>query len=206
VLDLETTGLDPKVHEIISFATVHVDQGRVRLDDAGYQFVRPHRMPNRETILIHGLREADLADAPPLADVLDGLLDALAGKALVAHVATIEERFLGAALDEGGITLINPIVDTATLAAELFRLRGQGAAPLELARLANALGLPSHRPHEADGDALTTAQVFLALATHLDAFSPQTVGSLAELRGRGQPGSRLRRVRRRLATAFARKR
>ena len=38
--------------------------------------------------------------------------------------------------------------------------------------------LPAHRPHTADGDALTTAQVFLALATHLDALEPQTVGSL----------------------------
>jgi hypothetical protein len=27
------------------------------------------------------------------------------------------------------------------------------------------MGLPSHRPHVAEGDALTTAQVFLALAT-----------------------------------------
>lgn len=203
MIDLETTGLDPTVHEIISFATVHVDQGRVRLDDAGYQLVRPDRMPSRETILIHGLREADLADAPPLADVLDGLLEALTGRALVAHVASIEERFLGAALDEGGIRLINPIVDTATLAAELFRLRGQGPAPLELTRLANALGLPSHRPHEADGDALTTAQVFLALATHLDQLSPQTVGSLAELRDRRQPGSRLRHSLRRLRRRFA---
>jgi len=44
--------------------------------------------------------------------------------------------------------------------------------------MARALGLPVHRPHHADGDALTTAQVFLALATHLDVLERQTVGSL----------------------------
>jgi DNA polymerase III epsilon subunit-like protein len=44
--------------------------------------------------------------------------------------------------------------------------------------MARALGLPAHRPHHADGDALTTAQAFIALATHLDRFTPQTVGSL----------------------------
>ena len=38
-----------------------------------------------------------------------------------------------------------------------------------------------HRPHAADGDALTTAQVFLALANRLDKREPQTVGSLARL-------------------------
>ena len=50
--------------------------------------------------------------------------------------------------------------------------------PIGLTRLATALNLPAHRPHQADGDALTTAQAFLALAAHLDAMSPQTVGSL----------------------------
>ena len=51
-----------------------------------------------------------------------------------------------------------------------------------------------HRRHEADGDALTTAQAFLALATQLDAIEPQTIGSLASpgagrwpLRASGSP-------------------
>ena len=43
------------------------------------------------------------------------------------------------------------------------------------------LGLPVHSPHVAEGDALTTAQLFLALATHLDQMEPQTIGSLARL-------------------------
>ena len=41
-------------------------------------------------------------------------------------------------------------------------------AQLGLTELASRLGLPAHRPHHALGDALTTAQVFLALATHLE--------------------------------------
>jgi hypothetical protein len=43
------------------------------------------------------------------------------------------------------------------------------------------LGLPVHRPHHADGDALTAAQAFIVLATHLDSFEPQTLGSLQRL-------------------------
>jgi DNA polymerase III epsilon subunit-like protein len=56
-----------------------------------------------------------------------------------------------------------------------------GEAPMGLADAARAFGLPVHRPHVAAGDALTAAQLFLALATHLDAREPQTVGSLARL-------------------------
>ena len=37
-----------------------------------------------------------------------------------------------------------------------------------LSVIAGALGLPAHRPHEAEGDALTAAQAFLAMATHLE--------------------------------------
>ena len=91
---------------------------------------------------------------------------------MVAHVASIEAGFLGVALGDRGIELTNPVVDTAALARELFRLRRRpGPDPPSLGTLASALGLPVHRPHEADGDALTTAQVFLALATHLDRAS-----------------------------------
>jgi DNA polymerase III subunit epsilon len=181
VVDLETTGLDPANDEIISFATVTVAGGRIRLDDARYELVRPNHMPDWDTIRIHGLREADLEEAEPLEEVLDALIEGLAGRVLVAHVAAVERSFLGAALSTVGEELRNPIVDTAALDQKLRRLRRQPTAsgdPVGLSEMVRALGLPVHRPHEADGDALTTAQAFIALATHLDEFELQTVGSL----------------------------
>ena len=184
VVDLETTGLDPAVNEIISFATITVAEGRVRLSDSHYQLVKPRRMPDWDTIRIHGLREADLDEAPPLEDVLDLLLDAIGGRVMVAHVAAVERGFLGAALSDAGRELDNPIVDTAALDRELRRRRREPRAktdPIGLSDLARHLGLPIHRPHEADGDALTTAQAFIALATHLDRFEPQTVGTLERI-------------------------
>jgi DNA polymerase III subunit epsilon len=196
VVDLETTGLDPSTDEIISFATVTVAGGRVRVDDARYELVRPRRMPDGETIRIHGLREADLADAPTLSDRLDGLLEALTGTAIVAHVAAVERGFLGAALRKRGLDLRNPVIDTAELDRELRRLRREAPAdhePIGLSEMARGLGLPVHRPHHADGDALTAAQAFIALATHLDEFGAQTVGSLARASGTGpRLGARLR--------------
>jgi|GEM_PF-5522276 len=60
----------------------------------------------------------------------------------------------------------------------------KGAEALELLRVIRAgvaegvddhsLGLPVHRPHHSLGDALATAQVFIALATLSDAYRPQT--------------------------------
>jgi DNA polymerase III subunit epsilon len=180
VIDFETTGLDPATDEIISFATVTVAGGKVRLDDARHELVRPTRMPDADTIRIHGLREADLADAPPLSERIDVVLEVLTGRALVAHVASVEQGFLRAALSPQGLRLRNQIVDTAALFRELRHLRRDPPVhdPVGLSEMARSLGLPVHRPHHADGDALTTAQAFIALANHLEKFKPQTLGSL----------------------------
>lgn len=200
VLDFETTGLDPSSHEIISFATVPVAQGRVSLADTRYELVRPLRMPDAESIRIHGLREADLEVAAPLADHLDGLMAALMDRSIVAHVAAVERGFLGAALAERGLEVRNPFIDTASLDRELRRLRRQPAAerePIGLSAMTRELGLPVHRPHHADGDALTTAQTFIALATHLEEFGDQTVGSLMRISRPERPkvpGTLLRRL------------
>jgi DNA polymerase-3 subunit epsilon len=195
VVDLETTGLDPSVDEIISFATVTIAGGHVHPGDARYELVRPRRMPDGQTIRIHGLREAELAGAPPLSDLLDGLLEALTGTAIVAHVAAVERGFLGAALAQQGLEARNPVVDTAELDRELRRLRREPPAerePIGLSAMARKLGLPVHRPHHADGDALTTAQAFIALGTHLDGFEPQTLGSLERISNPARSESSLR--------------
>ena len=189
-LDLETTGLDPRTDEIISFATVPIEGGRVRPGGGTYRLVRPNRMPEAETIVIHGLRSEELADAPPLDEVMDELLGAISGRPLVVHVAAVEEGFLWQALAGAGGELRNPVIDTAALATGVH---GPIRDPISLTSLAQDLELPVHRPHEADGDALTTAQVFLALATALDAAEPQTIGSLS-----GRRPGRLRRLLRRL--------
>jgi DNA polymerase III subunit epsilon len=199
VIDLETTGLDAASDEIIAFATVPIAGARVRLHEARYRVVRPRRMPRANTIVIHGLRSEELAGAPSLSEVMDELLAELTGRVLVAHVASLDERFLRRALLEAGTRLRNPMIDTAGLAAELFSRRRQlGPDEVGLTPLAHSLGLPVHRPHEADGDALTAAQVFLALATELDAFRRQTVGSLSKLRHPSGPLAGVRRALRRI--------
>jgi DNA polymerase III subunit epsilon len=182
VVDLETTGLEPRHDEIVSFASIPIQGCRVIIGETSTAVVRPIQMPPPETIRIHGLRPADLAAAPPLAEVLDKILESLTGRVLVAHAAWVERGFLEAALKPARLRLAEPILDTASLANEVLSLPGLGkgeAAPLS--DVARELGLPVHSPHTAEGDALTTAQVFLALATRLDRREPQTVGSLARL-------------------------
>jgi DNA polymerase-3 subunit epsilon len=178
VVDLETTGLDPRRDEIISFAAIPVDEGRVRPGGLVTGIVRPRRMPRPDTMRIHGLRPVDLESAPTLQEALDRLLAALSGRVLVAHVAWVEERFLDGAFRGHGVRLRGEAIDTAGL-AEAVLGRNPAGDPLPLSVVATRLGLPVHRPHHADGDALTTAQAFIALAGRLEReHRPQTVRSL----------------------------
>ena len=179
-VDLELTGLDPDEDEIISFGAIPIEDGRVQLYAAVEGLVRPHGASSEASIRVHGIRAADLARAPRLAEALDPLLSAITGRLLVVHAAAVERAFLGRALRERGLRLRGPLIDTEVLGRVWLRERdGHGLSSVSLGDLAAALGLPADRPHEAPGDALTTAQVFIALAAHLDARHPETVGSLA---------------------------
>jgi DNA polymerase III subunit epsilon len=180
VVDLELTGLDPRHHEIVSWGAVCVEGGRVVCGTAAEGLARPERGVPAEAVRIHGLRPADLADAPPLPEALDGLLQVMTGRVLVAHAAWVERGFLGRALRARGVRLRTPVLDTCALGR--LWLAGTGVTPpsvVSLEGLAGALGVPSSRPHEASGDAFTTAQVFVALATLLEAAGPETVDTLA---------------------------
>ncbi len=184
VVDLELSGLDPRSDEIISFAAVPIDSGRVITGDALYGLCRPTRQLPEESTLVHGIRTVDLADAPPLDVAIQPLIAAMTGRVMVAHVAWVERSFLSRALERQGARLREPVIDTYELGQLLAFERQQPIASRALDELARSLRLPVHRQHHALGDALTTAQVFIALATHLDEFTPETVQSLARAKQR----------------------
>jgi DNA polymerase-3 subunit epsilon len=178
-VDVETTGLDPKKDEIVSFAAVPVEGGRVVAQGAVRGLVRPSSPPPGSSIEIHGLRAADLAAAPPPQEALAPLAAALRGRVPIAHAAWVERSFLRPL----GIGMPRRILDTAVMWRALCIERGEGDPGWRaLSEVAGRLGLPAHRSHDAEGDALTTAQAFLALATHLEGHGRGTVRALAAAR------------------------
>ena len=179
-VDFELTGLDPAADEIISFGAVPIQDGRVQLSAAASGLVRPARNIGEASIPIHGIRDVDLVTAPSLATGIGPLLEAIAGRVPVFHNASVDRPFLKRALREKGLRVRRSFADTEML-GRLWLHERDGKLPrrLALGDLAASLSLPAERPHDALGDALTTAQVFVALATHLDELHPENVGSLA---------------------------
>jgi DNA polymerase-3 subunit epsilon len=178
-VDLETTGLDPRRDQVLSFAAVPIEAGRIVAGAAVSGLVRPTAPPPAASIEIHGLREADLAAAPTERDAMTRLVPVLEGRIPVAHAAWVERGFLGPRLRAAGHRLERRMIDTAVLWRALCIERGDGDPGwCALAAVAAALQVPSHRPHVAEGDALTAAQAFLVLATHFESRGRGTVGAL----------------------------
>jgi DNA polymerase III epsilon subunit-like protein len=104
---------------------------------------------------------------------------------VVSNAAWFDKAFLARAAARRGVRWRSPMIDTSVIGRWwLFERDGYLPRAISLASLTRALRLPAHRPHHAIGDALTTAQAFLAIVTHLDAIRPQTAGTLVHARER----------------------
>jgi len=189
VLDLETTGLDPATDAIVAAGGLRVVGGRALAASAFRLLVRPERAVPPGAVRVHGLLPQELEAAPPLATQLDTLLARIAGDVLVVHVAAVDLAFLDAAMRRTwGCPLPFGVLDTARMAAWLER-RLRLARPAGhrrswgLADLARANGLPVHPEHDPLHDALTTAQLFLVLATRLERHGLATLGQLRRVAG-----------------------
>jgi DNA polymerase III subunit epsilon len=173
-LDLETTGFDPEHAEILAIGTVTIVGGAVRIGDTTSTLVRPANRSAVEGIVAHHLRPSDVMAAPPLADVLPGVLAAIAdADALLVHHAALDVRVLERACQATDLRWPSPrIVDTVALIGRVRRRQratGSGRRlPQSLSGARAALGLPPHRAHDAAADAIATAELYLALRARLD--------------------------------------
>jgi DNA polymerase-3 subunit epsilon len=182
VLDFEATGLDLRRDEVISYGAVPIGAGRMIVGGQAHSYVRPTQAVPANSSKIHRIRNMDLEGAPTAFDASAALVRLLTGRALVAHAAWVEVAFLKRLLALHNTTLVSPVIDTACLTRALGLSSRADSHEPHLETLAHSLGVPVHDPHQALGDALTTAQVFLVLVSRLEQLhGPLTVGALQRM-------------------------
>lgn len=172
-LDFETTGLDPARDHVIAAGWVLLRGDRIMLASARDLRVRNAAAAGvGQSAVIHGITDSDLDDAQDAEDMLAHLLPELAGRAIVAHAASIERGFLNTLLRRlGGVPLANPFVDTMTMERRLIEASGgnvrelHGDLTLDACRARR--GLPDHQSHSAGADALACAELLLAQVDQL---------------------------------------
>lgn len=168
-VDLELTGLNPRTDQIVSIGWVPIAGGRVRLQRARRTLVQIDGSV-AASATVHGIVDASLRGAQPLLDALGPLLQDAKNAVLLAHHASVEQRFLSAACHRHfGAPLLVPFIDTVALGRRLLE-RGTRAVPddaLRLSALRARFGLPAYPAHDALTDAVATAELFLAQCTRL---------------------------------------
>ena len=168
VFDTETTGLKPRKGDVLlSIAGLGSRQGRVDLSKSFYELIRPERDIPHRSVVIHNLTPSRLKDLPPVSEVLPRFFEFCRGDTLVGHHASMDLRFLNAALKESfGITLANRVMDTALIAKGIQKMENptktfmEGTKNVGLDALAKQFDIQMPDRHDAYGDAFATALIF----------------------------------------------
>ena len=149
-LDLETTGLSPRLDRIIEVGAV-----RFRGDEVLATFqslARPEVSIPRPVQELTGIRDADVAAAPPPEQVLAQVIDFVGDSAVVAHSGTFDLSFLIDGQAGPGYELF----DTLDLARIMLPMAPSHSLP----HLSRQLGLTHIDPHRALSDADAARQLF----------------------------------------------
>ncbi len=159
-LDLETTGLSPETDRIIEVGATRFD--RFGAVETFQTFVDPGRSIPIEVQELTGIVDADLVGAPRFTEVREALEAFIGDRAIVGQNIAFDLAFL----DMEQLRLPGPSFDTWELASVLLPTAGR----LNLGAIAELLGIPMPVSHRALADAEATRDVFLALATRLEAM------------------------------------
>ncbi|MCD9021157.1 ATP-dependent DNA helicase DinG [Cohnella silvisoli] len=157
VLDFETTGMSSDRDEIIQTGLALIDEaGTVCSSYAS--FVRPNATVPSEITRLTGITDEDVRSAPELDEMLSDIVPLLQDVILVGHNVDFDAHFLQTALDRSGyLPFTGRMLDTV----ELTRLLFPTQPSYSLSSLTQTLGIEHDRPHQADSDALATADLFL---------------------------------------------
>ncbi len=165
VLDTETTGLNAEAgHRIIEVGCVELDD-RVYTGRTLHRYINPEREIEAGAQDVHGISNAQLADAPLFAEVAAELREFIAGSELIIHNAPFDVGFLDAEyrrLDpaHGTVGEWADVLDTLLLARETYP--GQANSLDALCRRLN-VDNSGREYHGALLDAQLLAEVYLSM-------------------------------------------
>lgn len=157
-LDIETTGLDREIHEILEIAIID-ERGRTLL----HTKVKPERieMAHPQALEINNYSAAAWADAPRWIEIAADVVDHLRGAVIFGHYVRFDYGFVRYHLKKvevGTDKLGHHTVDTATLAWE--HLVPIGLPWLTLNAICTMLGISNKDAHTALADAQRCRRVY----------------------------------------------
>jgi len=159
VIDVETTGTDPKMSDLVEVAAVKIKGTKVV--DTWSTFVDPGRpiVGNQ----MHGITDKDVKGAPSPREAADKLLSFVGDALIVGHNVGFDLGFIEEAKGDGFRFEPGTYLDTLVIARDGY----PGAESYKLGDLARFFGVELSQSHRALPDAEATANLLLWFANDL---------------------------------------
>jgi DNA polymerase-3 subunit epsilon len=170
-LDCETTGLNPRVDDIITIAAVKIRGNRILTSERFEAIVRPDKKPTSDSIKVHQLRAQDVESGALMFRVLPDLLRFIGGRPIIGYYIDFDMRMLDKyILRQIQTKLPNPRIEVSEM---YYACKYKGAPPntvydLRFTSILADLGIPNLEQHDALNDTIMTAMVYLQLRDMLD--------------------------------------
>lgn len=168
-LDIETTGLDPNKHQVLSIAWMSINPPVMHTGSAQYHvFSHGQELELGQSPTIHGLTQQDFLHSSDPRQTYAMLSRALQGAVLVCHHKGMDWRFLKH-IEKEFLINFRPLGVFDTLAFEKnIMFKNPDSPPkqgqLTLSACRARRGLPNYTSHHAFTDTHACAELFLAQA------------------------------------------
>ena len=177
VLDLETTGSSPGSSSITEIGAIKYQGGH---EIGRFQtFINPETPIPAAIVLLTGITDSMVRDAPKIGEVLEELLVFISDAVIVAHNARFDLGFINSALlIHDHAELRNEVVDTVALARRMVR---NEVPNCKLRTLAACLKLAHQPSHRAINDVLATGDLLHFLIERASGYGVSTLSELVAL-------------------------
>lgn len=152
-IDLETTGLNPKMDKIIEVGAIKVQNGEV-VETLSY-FINPGRKLSPIITQITGIHDIDLVDAKTIEETIEEIISFSEGFPLLGHNLIFDYSFLKKASVNQKLVFERMGIDTLKIARKVLpQLESRS-----LEALCKYYGI-EHEAHRALGDVKATIKLF----------------------------------------------
>lgn len=161
-IDFETTGLNFKNDSILSIGGVNISNLQIDFKSSFHHYVKISHKIKNDTAIINQITYEQLISGLDLNDVLDILINKMAGKLILSHCHVIEKNFFLQALGLPENTFL-PLIFIDTMIFEKTILRHNNESyDISLSGTRKRYNLPAYNAHNALADSVATAELFLA--------------------------------------------
>lgn len=165
VYDCETTGLNPKVDDIISIGAVKIKGNKILTNEAIHIFVKQNKQISHKSIAIHQIRHCDLRGAIDIEEAIEKFLYFIGNRKLAGYYLEFDIAMVNKYIKPMlGVTLPNKKEEVSAIYYDKkISTISKGNIDLRFDTIIKDLGLLKLQAHDALNDAIMTAMIYLKL-------------------------------------------